>query len=97
VGVEVVIFDIDGTLLDSADGIVAGFQHALRSAGVEPPDDDVVVVEVYSNSSSAPNSVSSTFLRRPSLSASATPAPTSRSSSFLPLPPLFFFFEPRSS
>jgi phosphoglycolate phosphatase len=38
----VVIFDIDGTLLDSADGIVAGFQHALRSAGIEPPDEGVL-------------------------------------------------------
>jgi phosphoglycolate phosphatase len=34
----VVVFDIDGTLLDSAAGIVAGFQHALRSVGFEPPD-----------------------------------------------------------
>ena len=25
-----VIFDIDGTLLDSAAGIVAGFRHALQ-------------------------------------------------------------------
>jgi phosphoglycolate phosphatase len=33
-----VVFDIDGTLLDSAAGIVAGFQHALRSVGFEPPD-----------------------------------------------------------
>jgi phosphoglycolate phosphatase len=34
----VVVFDIDGTLLDSAPGIVAGFQHALRSVGFTPPD-----------------------------------------------------------
>ncbi|MET0693737.1 MAG: HAD hydrolase-like protein [Propionibacteriaceae bacterium] len=33
-----VVFDIDGTLLDSAAGIVAGFQHALSSVGFEPPD-----------------------------------------------------------
>ena len=33
-----VVFDIDGTLLDSATGIIAGFQHALRSVGFEPPD-----------------------------------------------------------
>jgi phosphoglycolate phosphatase len=33
----VVVFDIDGTLLDSATGIVAGFQHALRSVGFQPP------------------------------------------------------------
>src|SRR3954447_11841606 len=36
-----------------------------------------VVVAVYSNSSSAPNSASRTFLRRPSLRARARPAPTS--------------------
>ena len=34
-----VIFDIDGTLLDSADGIVAGFRHALTSVGIAAPDD----------------------------------------------------------
>src|SRR5687767_7453068 len=39
------------------------------------------VVDVYSNSSSAPSSASRTFLRRPSLSASAAPAPTTSSSS----------------
>ena len=35
----VVVFDIDGTLLDSATGIVAGFQHALRSVGFAPPSE----------------------------------------------------------
>ena len=35
-----VIFDIDGTLLDSAAGIVAGFRHALRSVGFPPPSDE---------------------------------------------------------
>lgn len=34
-----VVFDIDGTLLDSATGIVAGFRSALLSVGVEPPDE----------------------------------------------------------
>ena len=38
-GISAVVFDVDGTLLDSADGIVAGFAHALRSVGVVPPDD----------------------------------------------------------
>jgi len=37
-----VIFDIDGTLLDSAAGIVAGFRHALRSVGFPPPSDAVL-------------------------------------------------------
>ncbi len=35
----VVVFDIDGTLLDSASGIVAGFAHALRAVGFDPPDE----------------------------------------------------------
>jgi phosphoglycolate phosphatase len=34
-----VVLDIDGTLLDSADGIVAGFRHTLEAVGVEPPAD----------------------------------------------------------
>ena len=34
-----VVLDIDGTLIDSADGIVAGFRHALAVVGVVPPDD----------------------------------------------------------
>lgn len=33
--VDAVIFDIDGTLLDSAAGIVAGFQHTLQVMGIE--------------------------------------------------------------
>ena len=51
-------------------------------------DGGAVVVEVYSNSSSAPNSASRTFLRSPSESASATPAPTMPSSRTRPKPPL---------
>ena len=35
--VRTVVFDIDGTLLDSAAGILAGFQHALRAGGVAVP------------------------------------------------------------
>jgi phosphoglycolate phosphatase len=35
----VVVFDVDGTLLDSAPGIVAGFRHALHSVGFEAPDE----------------------------------------------------------
>ena len=34
-----VVLDIDGTLLDSADGIVAGFRHTLEAVDVGPPDD----------------------------------------------------------
>jgi phosphoglycolate phosphatase len=35
-----VVFDIDGTLLDSAPGIVAGFRYALSSVGFDAPDTD---------------------------------------------------------
>ena len=34
---EAAVFDLDGTVVDSADGIVAGFRHALTSVGVAPP------------------------------------------------------------
>ena len=30
---DLVIFDLDGTLTDSAEGIVASFRHALRTVG----------------------------------------------------------------
>ena len=36
-GVRTVVFDIDGTLLDSATGILAGFQRALPAGGVVVP------------------------------------------------------------
>jgi phosphoglycolate phosphatase len=38
-GVRTVVFDIDGTLLDSAAGILAGFQHALRAGDVPVPSE----------------------------------------------------------
>jgi phosphoglycolate phosphatase len=34
----VIVFDIDGTLLDSAEGILAGFQRALSAGGVDVPE-----------------------------------------------------------
>jgi phosphoglycolate phosphatase-like HAD superfamily hydrolase len=37
-----VIFDLDGTLTDSAQGIVASFRHALGSVGAAVPDGDLV-------------------------------------------------------
>ena len=64
---------------------------------VSPEGVDAVVVEVYSNSSSAPNSVSSTFLRRSELTASATPALARPSTRNLPMPPRFFFGASRSA
>ena len=39
---QLVIFDLDGTLTDSAEGIVASFRHALTEIGAEVPDDDLV-------------------------------------------------------
>ena len=38
---DLVIFDLDGTLTDSADGIVASFRHALHTVGAPVPDGDL--------------------------------------------------------
>lgn len=38
---QLVIFDLDGTLTDSAVGIVASFRHALAGIGAEVPDGDL--------------------------------------------------------
>src|SRR6478736_6726595 len=38
---ELVIFDLDGTLTDSADGIVSSFRHALGEIGMPVPDGDL--------------------------------------------------------
>jgi len=37
-----VVFDIDGTLIDSAAGIVAGYQYALASVGFAVPTEKVL-------------------------------------------------------
>ena len=47
---QLVIFDLDGTLTDSAHGIVASFRHALAAVGAVPPTDDL---RGWRNSSSA--------------------------------------------
>lgn len=39
---DLVMFDLDGTLTDSAEGIVASFRHALHSVGATVPDGDLV-------------------------------------------------------
>ncbi|MFB1297135.1 HAD-IA family hydrolase [Mycobacterium sp. pW049] len=39
---DLVLFDLDGTLTDSAEGIVASFRHALHSVGAAVPDGDLV-------------------------------------------------------
>lgn len=36
-----VLFDLDGTLTDSAEGVVDGFRHACHTVGVTPPDGDL--------------------------------------------------------
>ncbi|TPG32510.1 HAD-IA family hydrolase [Mycolicibacterium hodleri] len=38
---QLVIFDLDGTLTDSAEGIVASFRHALGEIGAPVPDGDL--------------------------------------------------------
>lgn len=35
------LFDLDGTLTDSAEGIVASFRHALAAVGAEVPEGDL--------------------------------------------------------
>ena len=40
-GAQLVIFDLDGTLTDSAEGIVASFLHALAHVGAPVPDGDL--------------------------------------------------------
>ncbi|UXA16295.1 HAD hydrolase-like protein [Mycobacterium sp. SMC-4] len=39
---DLVLFDLDGTLTDSAEGIVASFRHALQVVGAPVPDGDLV-------------------------------------------------------
>lgn len=39
---QLVIFDLDGTLTDSAEGIVASFLHALDHIGAPVPPGDLV-------------------------------------------------------
>ena len=38
---QLVIFDLDGTLTDSADGIVSSFRHALGQIGAPVPEGDL--------------------------------------------------------
>lgn len=42
----VLLFDLDGTLADSAPGIVAGFRFALATVGAPEPDGDLTTVVV---------------------------------------------------
>ena len=42
----IVLFDLDGTLTDSADGVVAGYKHALAAVGAPIPDGDLAALLV---------------------------------------------------
>ena len=39
---DVVLFDLDGTLTDSAQGVINGVLHACKQLGIEPPEADVI-------------------------------------------------------
>ena len=43
---RLVIFDLDGTLTDSAPGVVASFRHALAAVGAEVPEGDLAAMVV---------------------------------------------------
>lgn len=43
---QVVLFDLDGTLTDSAPGILAGFRHALASVGAPEPSDEQLALVI---------------------------------------------------
>ncbi len=46
VSAQLVIFDLDGTLTDSAGGIVSSFRHALETIGADIPDGDLAALVV---------------------------------------------------
>lgn len=41
-GWDVVLFDLDGTLTDSAQGVINGVLHACDQLGIDPPGTDVI-------------------------------------------------------
>lgn len=43
---ELVLFDLDGTLTDSADGVVSSFRHALAHIGAPVPEGDLASLVV---------------------------------------------------
>ncbi|MCX5042643.1 HAD hydrolase-like protein [Aldersonia sp. NBC_00410] len=42
----VLLFDLDGTLTDSAPGIIAGFRHAMAAVGAPEPSDELLAAVV---------------------------------------------------
>src|SRR6201989_1022900 len=85
----------DAWRLVAAELAPVGLSRRLHPGLAQDPL--MLVVEVYSNSSSAPKRASSTALRAPSLTARPVPAPTIAISSSRPKPPLRFFFSRRRS
>lgn len=43
---QLVLFDLDGTLTDSADGVVSSFRHALAQVGAPVPEGDLASLVV---------------------------------------------------
>mgnify|MGYP000721089828 CR=1 FL=1 len=41
-GWDVALFDLDGTLTDSAQGVINGVLHACKELDIEPPETDVI-------------------------------------------------------
>ena len=41
-----VIFDVDGTLIDSAPGIINGYRHMFAQLGIEPPSADALRADI---------------------------------------------------
>ena len=39
---DVVLFDLDGTLTDSAQGVINGVLHACEQLGIEPPEAEII-------------------------------------------------------
>ena len=37
---RIILFDLDGTLTDSAEGIIKSVQYALARFGIEEPDEE---------------------------------------------------------
>ena len=71
--IQNVLFDLDGTLIDSSDGVVASFNHALTRAGDPLPDPEAIkqfigysLEETFPHFSSAPIEQLKSFFREKS-------------------------------
>ena len=43
---NIVIFDVDGTLIDSAPGIINGYIHVLETLGIAPPSPETLAADI---------------------------------------------------